>query len=66
MTSQIKRIPSPCLGICQLDERDLCIACMRSGMEIAEWGMMNDDEKRAVWARIREREALDGGSSTPS
>ena len=53
----IKPVPNPCLGICQLDERDLCIACMRSGMEIAEWGFFSEDEKRAVWARIREREA---------
>jgi len=26
-------------------------------MEIAEWGFFTDDEKRAVWARIRQREA---------
>lgn len=57
MTSKANRVPSPCLGICQLNTHDLCIACMRSGIEIAEWGMMSDDEKRAVWARIREREA---------
>lgn len=57
MTDEARPVPSPCLGICQLDSRDLCIACFRSGMEIAEWGVLSDDEKRAVWARIREREA---------
>lgn len=57
MSDPSKPVPSPCLGICQLDERDLCIACLRSGMEIAEWGFFTDDEKRAVWARIRQREA---------
>ena len=57
MTDPVAHVPNPCLGICQLDERDLCIACMRSGMEIAEWGFFSEQEKRAVWARIRQREA---------
>ncbi|WP_417223453.1 DUF1289 domain-containing protein [Amphritea sp.] len=52
-------IRSPCIGVCALDEKDLCIACRRSGMEIAEWGCLTDDEKRAVWALIRQREAED-------
>lgn len=52
-------IPSPCIGVCALDEKDLCIACRRSGMEIAEWGVLSDEQKRAVWALIRQREADD-------
>jgi predicted Fe-S protein YdhL (DUF1289 family) len=44
-----------------LDEDDLCTACRRSGLEIADWGGMSDDEKRAVWALIRRREAGERG-----
>ncbi|RTE67007.1 DUF1289 domain-containing protein [Amphritea opalescens] len=52
-------VHSPCIGVCALDEKDLCIACRRSGMEIAEWGVLDDAEKRAVLALIRQREADD-------
>jgi len=51
-----KPIPSPCIGVCALGDHDICIACHRSGMEIAEWGVMSDDEKRAVWQKIARRE----------
>lgn len=54
-------VPSPCLGICMLDADDLCTACRRSGLEIADWGGMSDEEKRAVWALIRRREAGERG-----
>jgi len=54
-------VRSPCIGVCALDDEDLCIACRRSGLEIADWGGMNDDEKRAVWALIRRREQGEGG-----
>ncbi|MGB0664372.1 MAG: DUF1289 domain-containing protein [Pontibacterium sp.] len=54
--SPAKPVRSPCVGVCALDEHDVCIACHRHGMEIAEWGTMNDDEKRAVYAKIVKRE----------
>lgn len=63
MTERATRpgVPSPCVGVCALDEQDLCIACHRSGLEIADWGCMSDEEKRAVWALIRRREAGEQG-----
>ena len=52
-----KPIPNPCMGVCALDEDDLCIACRRSGLEIAYWSTYSNEKKREVWALIREREA---------
>lgn len=49
-------VPSPCVSVCALGEGDICIACHRSGDEIRRWGSMSDEEKRAVWVRIRQRE----------
>lgn len=49
-------VRSPCIGVCALGPGDICIACHRSGMEIAEWGAMSNDEKRAVLERVRRRE----------
>ena len=49
MSELEKRVPNPCVGVCALDENDLCIACQRSGIEIAEWGVYTNDEKLEVW-----------------
>lgn len=58
MSDEIKSQPvrSPCVSVCALDKDDICIACHRRGLEIADWGCMSDEEKRAVWALIRRRE----------
>lgn len=63
MSEEVKKQPvrSPCVNICTLDNDDICIACHRRGMEIADWGGMSDDEKRAVWALIRRREQGERG-----
>lgn len=59
MTEQLTPVRSPCTGVCALDEQDLCIACRRSGMEIAEWGVMSDEQKLEVYSLIRQRELAD-------
>jgi predicted Fe-S protein YdhL (DUF1289 family) len=33
-----------------------CEGCLRSIEEIVAWGSATDDYKRAVWARLAERE----------
>ncbi len=49
-------IISPCIGICALDESDICVGCFRTGAEISEWGGMTVIEKRSVLASVKERE----------
>ncbi|HEV7776232.1 MAG TPA: DUF1289 domain-containing protein [Luteibacter sp.] len=39
---------SPCTGICRLDERGLCIGCLRTGDEIARWSGLNDRERLRI------------------
>jgi predicted Fe-S protein YdhL (DUF1289 family) len=56
MSELEKKVPNPCVGVCALDENDLCIACQRSGMEIAEWGVFSNEEKLEVWEKIKRRE----------
>jgi predicted Fe-S protein YdhL (DUF1289 family) len=58
MTADKKSEPpvrNPCMGVCALDERDLCIACRRSGIEIAEWGVMTNEQRRDVIKKIERR-----------
>jgi predicted Fe-S protein YdhL (DUF1289 family) len=44
-STSFRAVLSPCIGVCQLDERGLCVGCRRTGAEIARWGQMNDDER---------------------
>lgn len=46
-------VESPCRKLCALDPATrVCTGCGRSLDEIARWGGMSDDEKRAVLRRI--------------
>ncbi len=48
-------VKSPCISVCVLDDDDVCMGCYRSAAEITDWVMMDDDEKREVIKRSRER-----------
>lgn len=54
--TQDKPVRSPCVSVCALDERDICIACHRSAIEIGEWGVLTNEEKRAVMIKVAKRE----------
>lgn len=55
-------VPSPCVSICELDERQgQCKGCYRSLQEIAVWGQLGDDDKIAVWRRIEARQLASAG-----
>lgn len=45
-------VPSPCVGVCTLDQHGQCMGCRRSADEIARWLTMSDNERRAVLARL--------------
>lgn len=50
-------VPSPCVSICELNERDSsCKGCYRTLQEIAAWGQLDDAGKLAIWARIEARQ----------
>jgi len=49
-------VPSPCMSVCRMDmHTGFCEGCMRTLDEIAAWGRMGDDDKRAVWALVAKR-----------
>lgn len=52
-------VPSPCISVCQMDEgTGWCLGCARTIDEIAAWGLLDDGEKREVWALLPARHAL--------
>jgi len=49
-------VPSPCKNICVMDDTSgYCVGCGRTLDEIAFWSVLDDDDKRAVWALLPER-----------
>lgn len=49
-------VPSPCLSVCRMDPASgLCEGCLRTLDEIAAWGALPDEERRAVWQLIEQR-----------
>lgn len=46
---------SPCVGVCALDDDDVCIGCWRSGEEISRWGYLDNAGKRDILKKVEER-----------
>ena len=52
----LSTIPSPCIGVCSLDEvSGQCIGCLRTGDEIMAWPGADDAGRLAILARLKER-----------
>ena len=48
--------PSPCINVCRMDAATgWCEGCLRTLDEIAAWGQLPDEAKRAVWAQLPQR-----------
>ncbi|HET8706581.1 MAG TPA: DUF1289 domain-containing protein [Pseudomonadales bacterium] len=61
MSAEQEIVLSPCVGICSLDDNDICIGCFRTGREISDWGDMNNEQKKDVLRLCGERMS-DGNS----
>ncbi|WP_299015341.1 DUF1289 domain-containing protein [uncultured Photobacterium sp.] len=48
-------IPSPCIGVCQVNERGYCKGCMRSREERFNWQAMTADQQRNTLRLCRQR-----------
>lgn len=49
-------ISSPCTKVCLIDEETgLCEGCGRTRAEIATWGRLGEDERRAIMAGLDRR-----------
>ncbi|MCZ4304882.1 DUF1289 domain-containing protein [Zoogloeaceae bacterium G21618-S1] len=59
-------VESPCIDVCKMDPNSgLCEGCARTIDEITAWSRIGDDEKRAILARVAEREAAVFGDAHP-
>jgi hypothetical protein len=57
---------SPCIQVCVIDGRaDICLGCGRTLPEIAGWGRMSEEQRRAVMAVLPERMKEKGIAPAP-
>jgi len=54
-TAKQEVVLSPCVGVCALDDEDICIGCWRSGEEITRWGYVDNDGKREILRKVEQR-----------
>jgi predicted Fe-S protein YdhL (DUF1289 family) len=53
MNIQTMAFPSPCTGICKMDDAlGVCLGCGRTGDEVAEWALASDGRRSAIWALL--------------
>ena len=48
-------VPSPCVGVCQSDEKGYCLGCMRTRDERKVWTNLDNDNKQKVIKRCIQR-----------
>jgi uncharacterized protein len=48
-------VPSPCIEICRLDSKGLCVGCRRTLGEIAEWSQASDARRREILHALKSR-----------
>jgi uncharacterized protein len=49
-------IASPCISVCRIDAATgLCVGCARTLDEIAAWGSLDDEARRAVLREVAAR-----------
>ncbi len=52
-------VKSPCIDVCRMDRATgWCEGCLRTIQEIAAWSTMDDEDQRAVWAKLDERRVV--------
>ncbi|MDO6468734.1 DUF1289 domain-containing protein [Neptunomonas phycophila] len=50
-------IDSPCVRRCCLDDKDICIGCLRSLSEIRGWSQADEPSKKRILANVERRKA---------
>ncbi len=51
---------TPCVAVCQIDPKTgFCLGCFRTLKEIAQWGKLGEDERRALLPELERRKEED-------
>ena len=45
-------ISTPCVGVCRLGARGICVGCGRTIEQIATWGDISETERQRIMAKL--------------
>ena len=48
-------VPSPCVSVCETDEKGLCLGCFRNREERLNWINLTSNDKQKVIKRCKQR-----------
>lgn len=48
-------VPSPCIGICQSDDKGQCLGCFRTRDERLNWTSLDSNQRQKVIKRCQQR-----------
>lgn len=57
-------IPSPCIGVCEVNPKGFCKGCFRSREERLYWPQINDAAKRIIIQQCKRRAAANRQNKT--
>lgn len=55
MQLEFFEVPSPCIGVCQSDDKGQCLGCYRTRDERQNWITLDSDDKQKVVKRCIQR-----------
>ena len=58
-------VPSPCIGICQTDDKGYCLGCMRTREERQAWLSLSCADRQKVIKRCRQRKRRRDNANKP-
>lgn len=47
--------PDPCIGVCTLDNKRICLGCRRTQDEICEWRNASNDRRKEILKECKAR-----------
>jgi len=53
--SDDNKFSTPCIGVCQYDNEDICRGCFRTLDEISNWALMTEEERKEIMKKLDER-----------
>ncbi|WP_083930484.1 DUF1289 domain-containing protein [Methylovulum miyakonense] len=60
MTALKPYTASPCIRICCLDDKDICLGCFRSLTEITQWALVDDHTRQHILHNASHRQRAYG------
>ena len=53
--SKIEVINSPCVGVCQYNNEEVCSGCFRTVEEISQWTKISEEEREKIMSQLDDR-----------